>query len=123
MAADVLLLAPMADYPNRIRELRLKRGWSQEELATRVGCSKVQISGLERGRPRLDVDWMRRIADALGVFPVDLLGRDDNPLQLTASEHRLLMTYRHADDGQRGNIERVAEALTNSRAEPFRQAS
>ncbi|QJQ31807.1 helix-turn-helix transcriptional regulator [Sphingomonas lacunae] len=112
MSADVLLFAIMAEYPNRIREIRLGRGWSQDRLAEAVGCSKVQISGLERGKPRLDTEWMRRIADALGVTPADLLSSADNPLQLTADERRLLANYRNAPPEQRDNVLRVTEALS-----------
>lgn len=33
----------------RIRELRLRKGWSQEDLAQRVGVRQKQISSYERG--------------------------------------------------------------------------
>ena len=112
MTADVLLFAAMAQYPNRIRELRLARGWSQDVLADAVGCSKVQISGLERGKPRLDTEWMRRIGHALGVTPADLLSAEDNPLQLSHAERRLIANYRSASPEQQENVERVTEALT-----------
>lgn len=35
---------------NRIQELRLQRGWSQSELAARLGVSRQTINALERAR-------------------------------------------------------------------------
>lgn len=58
---------------NRIRELRLSAGLSQEELAERAGTKKAQISKLETGERRLTQDWMTRIARPLGVEPAELI--------------------------------------------------
>lgn len=58
---------------NRIKELRLERGLTLEELAEMVGTSLQQISRLELGDRRLSEKWMRPIARALGVSPGDLL--------------------------------------------------
>jgi putative transcriptional regulator len=35
---------------NRLRELRLERNWSQEQLGTRVGVSRQAIIAIETGR-------------------------------------------------------------------------
>ncbi|WP_207478860.1 helix-turn-helix domain-containing protein [Arenibaculum pallidiluteum] len=58
---------------NRIRTLRLAKGWSLQQLATRVGASKPQIDKLEKGTRRLTADWQERIATALGVDRAALL--------------------------------------------------
>jgi transcriptional regulator with XRE-family HTH domain len=57
---------------NRIRQLRLDRGLTLEELAERVGTSLQQISRLELSDRRLSEKWIRPIARALGVSPDDL---------------------------------------------------
>lgn len=61
--------------PNRIRELREAKGWSQQQLADRVEPKTLQpqIDRLEKGQRRLTQEWMERIAAALGVDSVDLL--------------------------------------------------
>ena len=51
---------------DKIRTLRRKRGWSQEQLGAMVGFSQSKISKIENG------DWdslsdLRLIAKALGV--------------------------------------------------------
>jgi DNA-binding XRE family transcriptional regulator len=64
---------PLCDMPNRIRPLRLARKLTLEQVAERIGTSVQQLSRLEKGERRLNEDWMRLIATALGVGPADLL--------------------------------------------------
>lgn len=35
---------------NRVKELRVQRGWTQEELAEAVGVSRQSINSIERNR-------------------------------------------------------------------------
>lgn len=96
---------------------------SQETLASAVGCSKQQISDLERGSIQLTVGWMRRIAAALHVSPADLLSLQDNPLHLSDAERDLIARYRAATPDQQRNVERVTEALIPYQAEGAEQAA
>lgn len=59
--------------PNRIKELRKARGLTLAELARRAGTTNQQVSKLELGQIRLSVDWIDRLAAALGVAPAALL--------------------------------------------------
>lgn len=102
----------MFDDPNRIRELRRARDWSQQALAEKIGVSKVTISDLELGKMALTLDYMRRIAKALDVTPGELLNEEDNPLLPVGTERELVERYRDASADQRHNIDRVIEALT-----------
>jgi transcriptional regulator with XRE-family HTH domain len=113
----------MADFPNRIRELRLERTWSQDTLALAVGCSKVQISDLERGKVQLTVEWMRRIAPALGVTPADLLSVQDNPLLLSDTERDFIARLRSATPEQREYVGRVTDALIPYRVPEHQDAA
>lgn len=123
MSAILLQFPDMNAPPNRIRELRSLAGMSQQELADLVGCSKMQISGLERGRPQLDVLWMQRLAAPLGVNPGDLLNPADNPAaQISREEAHLLDLFRNAPAELRDQLLRVSEALTGFRDEPIREA-
>lgn len=51
----------------QIRWLRTDAGWSQADLATRVGVSQRQIAKWESGRENPTVDAIERVAAALGV--------------------------------------------------------
>jgi phage repressor protein C with HTH and peptisase S24 domain len=58
---------------NRLKEYRDLAGLSMQALADRVGTTAPQISKLEKGERRLTLDWMTRLAAALGIAPQDLL--------------------------------------------------
>ncbi len=51
----------------RIREFRLKRGWTQQQLAERVGVQQKQISSYERGANILSGQTFIALAEAFGV--------------------------------------------------------
>jgi transcriptional regulator with XRE-family HTH domain len=115
MSADVLHFERVEDAPNRIRELRIQAGMSQQALADRIGTSKMSVSQLERGLRPLTVDYMRAISKAVGAAPADLLAHADNPEPLSLDERDLLDRLRAASPAQRDQMLRVLGAMT---AEP-----
>lgn len=54
-------------FGQRVRELRLDRGLSQEELAFRAGIHWSYLSGIERGIRNPALKNITKIANALGV--------------------------------------------------------
>ncbi len=52
-----------------LRDLRGRRGWSQEQLAKRAGVSLTTVNRAERGVRVPTVMTQFRIAEALGVEP------------------------------------------------------
>lgn len=56
-------------FGKKIRELRLAKGWTQEELAEQTGIHSTYIGGVERGERNLGLDNILKIARALGVRP------------------------------------------------------
>ncbi len=65
----------------KVRELRMGRGWSREQLAAKVGergwhCSLEDISNIEQGvEPVSDVQFLM-LAIVLEVNPVELFPPD-----------------------------------------------
>jgi transcriptional regulator with XRE-family HTH domain len=57
-----------------LKEARLKRGFTQAELADRVGVTREAIAAYETGRVRLLDDIIIRYATALGVSTDEILG-------------------------------------------------
>ncbi|MGH2506324.1 MAG: helix-turn-helix domain-containing protein [Ktedonobacteraceae bacterium] len=51
----------------KIRQLRLERGWSQEELAYEANIHKNYIGGIERAERNPSLKHIGKIADAFGV--------------------------------------------------------
>jgi DNA-binding XRE family transcriptional regulator len=62
----------LAALGSRIRELRSRRGWSQEGFADRCGLDRTYVGGIERGERNLAVINLLRIARTLEV-PVGTL--------------------------------------------------
>jgi transcriptional regulator with XRE-family HTH domain len=56
-----------------VRELRARRGISQEALAEMSGMHRTYLGGIERGRRNPSLTNIRRVADALGVRTSELL--------------------------------------------------
>jgi transcriptional regulator with XRE-family HTH domain len=75
----------------RIRELRSARGFSQEELAERVGLTSQAMSNIERKRSLPSLDTLEALARELGATPSSLL---EAPLKGEAE--RLNQKARHA---------------------------
>lgn len=113
MLAEIYQFVPVNEAPNRIRELRMQATpkLSQEALGGMIGVSKVTISDLERGAMALTVDYMRRIANALGVRPADILRLEDNPDALSSEEREFLAQLRAASPEQREQLRRVADVI------------
>jgi len=61
-------------FGRRIRELRLDRELSQEELAERAGLHWTYVSGVERGQRAPSLDVVGRFANGLGVTLAELFG-------------------------------------------------
>ena len=51
----------------RVRDLRVQRSLSQEQLAERADLHWTYISGIERGRRNPGLNTLRRLAQALKV--------------------------------------------------------
>jgi transcriptional regulator with XRE-family HTH domain len=63
----------------RLRALRKRRGWSQEELARRTGVARSTISEIESGRRDARGGTLGPIAHALGISVDQLLADPDGP--------------------------------------------
>ena len=63
----------------RICNKRKELGWSQDELAAKMGLkSKSTICKIERGEDNLTADSVKKYAQALGVTPDYLYGNEDS---------------------------------------------
>ena len=62
----------------KIKELRLNKGWSQEELAKESGAGRISIIRYEYNERIPQVDVASRIANALGCTIDELLGEKED---------------------------------------------
>ena len=67
----------MRKYPEvdgaRLRQLRLERALTQRELCLLAGVSQDALSRLENERRPAHPSTIRRLAEALGVEPTELI--------------------------------------------------
>ena len=57
----------------KIRNLREKKGWSQEELAYEAGLHRAYIGHIERGEKNIGIQNLEKIARTLGTTCARLL--------------------------------------------------
>lgn len=57
----------------RLRDLREKKGWSQEEMGFQAGLHRNYVGGIERGERNVGVENLAKLAQALKIRPRDLL--------------------------------------------------
>lgn len=96
-----------------IREIRTSKGLTMAWLADKVGVSVPHLSEVERGKKNLNNHIIERIAEALDVWPDDLIssgeaGEDWNSLK----KH-----LRHLDAQDRQRVSDFVQALRASAPE------
>jgi XRE family aerobic/anaerobic benzoate catabolism transcriptional regulator len=64
-----------AEFGNRIRQLRLDRGWRQIDLAEQAGISENYVSDLEVGRKEVCLRMIGALASAFDMTTGELLGQ------------------------------------------------
>jgi MerR family transcriptional regulator, light-induced transcriptional regulator len=81
--------AILSDYlkelGRRVRDLRQKAGWTQEQLAKATRLARAYIVAVEGGKQNVSMDVVIRVANGLGVAPDRLLAMD-HLLTLSAAE-------------------------------------
>ena len=65
--ADPFRQQVLAAFGVAVRRLRSEHGWSQEELADRVGIHRTYMGDVERGARNIGLVKIARIADALDL--------------------------------------------------------
>jgi transcriptional regulator with XRE-family HTH domain len=59
---------------DRLKELRIRRAMTQNELAEAAGIGKNTVNRIERNHTEPRPPTLRKLADALRVDPAELIG-------------------------------------------------
>ncbi len=79
---------------DRLKELRLLRGWSQKDVYVRLGISDVRYNHYERNKREPDYDMLKAMANLYGVSTDYILGNNpDDELNGLAMERRYVKKY------------------------------
>ena len=82
-----------------IKDIRLRKGLTQEDVAAALGVSSVVYSRYETGKRQPSIDMLIQMADIFGVTVDFLLGRQDiEDSTLSDYELQLLIASRKADE-------------------------
>jgi len=99
----------------KLKDLRLRKGSSLQQVADAVGASKAHIWELESGKSRNpSLDLLRRLAEHFGVTVAGLVGET-----LEGGDERLMKMYRDLKDlseADRALIEDVIASMKKRKA-------
>lgn len=86
----------MADkvIKNNIKEIRKKKGLTQQQLADKIGISQVHLGRLETNARSMDLEQVEKIANALGVKPFEILPQEWQPEDISPEEREILRMIR-----------------------------
>ena len=85
--------------PMNIKDIRIRKGLTQSEVASALGVSSVVYSRYENGKRQPSIDTLIQMADIFGVTVDYLLGRQDiEDSTLSEYELHLLIASRNADE-------------------------
>ncbi|NJO25054.1 MAG: helix-turn-helix transcriptional regulator [Bacteroidia bacterium] len=59
-------------FGQRVKEIRLKKQLTQEEVAWEAGIEPMQLSRIERGVINTSISHLLAIAKAIGIHPSEL---------------------------------------------------
>lgn len=112
-------------FADRLKELRKENGWTQDELAEKLGISRSAVGMYEQGRREPDFEMLDLAADVFdvsvgfmtggperGSYPrleayVEGLARMLRKMGVSLEEERLLRAYREAGDDVRRAVRAV----------------
>lgn len=93
---------------NRIKELRLSKGWTQAQLGKRIGMVKSTVSGYETETHYLDVPTIHIICDLFGCTADYLLCRSSSPEPVISDgDARILAAYHSASLRDRALVDQI----------------
>lgn len=103
-------------FQHIVKDLRTSHGWSQYDVAKKLGVSNVLISQWECGKRKPSFEMIEALADLYHVdlnyllgntdYVVRLSGDETDPaagmkVMITQEENDILHAWRHADDQTR----------------------
>lgn len=105
----------LKDVGRRLARIRKDRGWTQEQLADKIGIAPVTLSRLETGARAMSLSSLSTIAHMLEVGLGDVLDTATPPpaQQLPPRENEMLRLFRELRQDRQDLVLRVARELAD----------
>lgn len=100
----------MVKIGDRITQLRKQKGWSQTELAKKIGASREAIGKYERNEAVPSVETAKKIADAFEVT-LDYLVNEDGNLSFDKKTVKRLRDIELLDDKNKEHVLALLDAF------------
>lgn len=111
------------DVGTIIKQARLQKGFTQEELADRVGVKKSAVAKWENGRvSEIKRSNLKMLADALGLKPSQLLGDIEEDPAVVADElasiyldmelRKMIASYKALDSNKQAQVREFVQFLS-----------
>ena len=86
----------MINFPQKLKDLRELRGWSQEELSKRLGVSRSKIGNYEQGTREPRFEDLEAIADVFNCT-ISFLVDDD---YIGPEEYKMMQQVNHDEEAK-----------------------
>lgn len=93
-------MGDFAEIKDRIRQLRIAHGWSQQELAEKLGVTNVAVSQWERGVKQPKLEMREALCDLFNVNMEYLNGNWDKISRLVTEEEASILDKAHSEKKQ-----------------------
>lgn len=102
----------MFDVGKRIKELRLQKGLTGQQLAIELSFSQGFLSGLEQGKKKCSLENLNSICNVLGCSLSDFFKEEEPTLSL--DQQNLLDTYKTLNNKQKKAVIDLVNLLAKS---------
>ena len=99
-----------AKLGQRIKEIRISRGLTQDKLAEAVCCNTSHISNIENDHTKVSLNVLLAIANTLNTS-IDFLLSDQYENTSLALENEILRAVRECDNEKKQKILKMIEIL------------
>jgi len=84
----------------QLRDLRNKRGWTQEDVAEKIGISRSAVANIELGKRGLTLETLRKCCDAFSI-DISYFAIESDEDDVVDVLERLRAVFRDVSDSER----------------------
>ena len=110
----------MKDIGSRLREMRIKNGLTQDELAEKLHCGAKAISRYESDENLSKVYDFIRVCECLGDINYIITGKkSNNGKEITPEEKKILSAYKNLTDSDRRVVDFIFKTSKREKIKPI----